>query len=799
MIASFGASVRSNLLVQRDLNDIINDIKCSPELQALVAALRSLPTDEQRRPYKAQYLPYFNCGTFRDNVRSDANLIQTQHLIVDVDGQTTDQVLELKHKLRADGGVRCAFISPSGTGVKIIYELNAEISDKATYNRVYKAFLDWFREQYSVAPDETTSDPSRPCFLSYDPDLLLNEHPQQVSVSDCLQSWESKYGQKNLPVPTTDLLRQNTLPAPSHPVATNVDLASLSAAVDFLIGKNNEIGGIYDAYNPWQTLGLCCAAIGEQGREPFIRLSLGNTKFHETEADMHREFDKLMKFYGKSPNPVRINTLYHIAKSHGWEMPRRAIENASPGPIFDGSDVDNAEIFVQHHLKEIRALHNFGTDDKHNTFFRWLLWDGRRWRTDGKGEIFHLGRKSIKKLKKDALDCNDRKRADRMDDVAKGLKRLQKQRAMLYEASTDVRVTLENNEVDRDPYLFNVSNGTMDLSNHVVGIRDHDRDDNITKLANVQYDMYASCPQWLTFLDKICGADKDLVSFLQRAVGLSLTGDTSQQTVFFVYGPGGNGKSVFFKVLMCIFGNYAQKAPASMLTQQRYVPIPHDVARLQGRRFVVASELDESMVFDEARLKDLTGGDVLVARLLRQEFFEFEPTHKLWMYGNHKPTVKGSDEGIWRRIKVIPFTAFISPEERIPMSKLVATLKAEASGILNWALKGLMDYKKNGLGSPKVVQEATEAYKTDSDAIGRFIEDCCLSGPSFTCFAKDLYQRYMKWVQENGEPVLSQKKLHARLRELGYVSDTGAGNRTSWKGLGIKAVDLQEVPVELVL
>ena len=796
-MASFGSSVRSNLLVERDLRDILYDIKNSPKLQASVATLRSLPSEEERRVFKAQSLPYFNCGTFRDNMRSDASLTKTKHVVVDVDGLLQEQAQELKKKLMADEGVLSAFISPSGFGVKIIYQLDTEVTDKATYTKVYKAFLDWFQEQYGVEADVKTSDPSRPCFMSFDPELLLNEHPVQVSVSDCLTLWENMYGKQDLPAPAIDLRQQNTLPAPSHPAATTVDMTSLSAAVDFLIAKNNQVGGIYDNYNSWQTLGLCCAAIGEQGREPFIRLSMGNTKFHETEADLNREFDKLLKYYGNSSNPVRINTLFHIAKSHGWVTPRVAVESNTP--IYDGSDMDNAAIFAQEHLQDIRAFHNFGTDDKHNTFFRWFLWDGRRWQTDGKGKIFHLVRKTVKKLKKAALDCHDRKLADRMDNVANGLKKLQKQRAMLYQASTDVRITLENKEIDRDPYLFNVLNGTMDLSNHVIGIRDHCREDNLTKLANVTYDPDASCPKWLAFLDRICGGDKELISFLQRAVGLSLTGDTSQQTVFFVYGPGGNGKSVFFKVLMCIFGNYSQKAPASMLTQQRYVPIPNDIARLQGRRFVVASELDQEMVFDEARLKDLTGGDVLVARYMRQEFFEFEPTHKLWMYGNHKPTVKGSDEGIWRRIRVIPFTAHIAPEERIPMGKLVAALKAEGAGILNWALSGLLEYKNNGLGVPKVVQEATEAYKADSDAVGRFIEDCCLSGPSFTSFAKDLYVRFLKWAQENGEFVISQKKFHARLRELGYKSDTVTGNRTTWKGVGIKAVEFQDFQINLVL
>ena len=186
-------------------------------------------------------------------------------------------------------------------------------------------------------------------------------------------------------------------------------------------------------------------------------------------------------------------------------------------------------------------------------------------------------------------------------------------------------------------------------------------------------------------------------------------------------------------------------------------------------------------------MKDLTGGDVLVARLMRQDFFEFEPVHKLWLFGNHRPTIHGTDEGIWRRMKLIPFTAVISPQERIPMNILVATLKAEASGILNWAIAGLIDYRKYGLGSPQIIQEATDEYKKDSNSIGRFIDDCCVLGSSHSCLAKDLYKSFIKWSQDNGELIISQKKFHAKLRDAGYISVIGTANKTFWRNIGIKA------------
>jgi len=388
-------------------------------------------------------------------------------------------------------------------------------------------------------------------------------------------------------------------------------------------------------------------------------------------------------------------------------------------------------------------------------------------------------------LLQDASKCSDRKLAAKIEDCAAVLKNMPKQKSMLYQAATDPRISAESWEIDSDIYLFNCLNTTIYLSEGNVIVRNHDRKDKISKLALVSYNPDAQCPQWDAFINRACMGNIELISFVKRSVGLSLTGDVSEQCLLFVFGSGGNGKSVFFKVLMTIFNDYAQRAPSAMLAQQRYTPVPNDVARLQGTRFVVASELDESMVFDEAKIKDLTGGDSIVARFFRQEFFEFEPHFKLWLYGNHKPVIKGTDEGIWRRIHLIPFTATFDKVEKIPFGKLVATLLKESSGILNWALAGYMDYVQNGLAVPSTVAQATISYKNEQDVISRFLTEKCTTGAAATCTAKDLYWSYSKWCQENGEPLLSQKKFNGKLREMQYVTKAGTNNKTEWIGIGI--------------
>lgn len=271
-----------------------------------------------------------------------------------------------------------------------------------------------------------------------------------------------------------------------------------------------------------------------------------------------------------------------------------------------------------------------------------------------------------------------------------------------------------------------------------------------------------------------------MIRYLQKAVGYSLTGDTGEQVLFFLYGTGANGKSVFLNVLQELMGDYAQQAPASLL-MAKSEGIPNDVARLKGARFVATIETEEGKRLAENLVKQLTGGDTVSARFLRQEYFEFKPECKLWMASNHKPIIRGSDYGIWRRIHLIPFTVTIPPENRD--RRLPDKLRAELPGILRWAVDGLRIWLEEGLTPPLKVQAATEEYREDMDSIGTFLSECCVTEPTAKVPVRTLYETYVRWCQENGETPMKQRMLGKRLKERGFQQEKSTGGRMAWYGL----------------
>ena len=279
-----------------------------------------------------------------------------------------------------------------------------------------------------------------------------------------------------------------------------------------------------------------------------------------------------------------------------------------------------------------------------------------------------------------------------------------------------------------------------------------------------------------------------MIEFIRQAIGYSLSGATSEQCLFFLYGLGFNGKSVFAETLQALLNDYSRRTPADTLMAKRFDDgISNDVARLPGARVVIASELEEGRRLNETLVKDLTGGDRITARFLRKEFFEFAPTFKIWMYGNHKPEIRGTDKGIWRRVRVVPFDVTIPAEERDP--DLINKLKAELPGILAWAVRGFTAWQAAGaLLTPKCVQDATAQYRAEQDLIAAFLEECCLTGNSlYTVTAGALFRAYKAWAEENNERVMNQRKFSMSMSERGYTTsgrEPGTG-RMMYTGLGL--------------
>jgi putative DNA primase/helicase len=275
---------------------------------------------------------------------------------------------------------------------------------------------------------------------------------------------------------------------------------------------------------------------------------------------------------------------------------------------------------------------------------------------------------------------------------------------------------------------------------------------------------------------------RELIHFLQKAIGYSLTGNTQEQCFFILYGTGANGKSTLLDTLLALLGSYAKQAAPDVLLSKSIDRHPTELADLMGARLVTAIETGEGRRLAENLVKQMTGGDRIKARFMRQDFFEFSPTFKLFLATNHKPQIRGTDYAIWRRIRLIPFTVTIPEEERDPT--LPEKLRVELPGILAWAVRGCLAWQHEGLKPPAEVAHATEAYRTEMDVLAAFLADCCVVHRNARVKASELYHIYTQWCEDNGEHVENQRSFGMRLSERGFERCKVKGLGW-WRGIGI--------------
>ena len=314
----------------------------------------------------------------------------------------------------------------------------------------------------------------------------------------------------------------------------------------------------------------------------------------------------------------------------------------------------------------------------------------------------------------------------------------------------------------------------------VAGNRcEHRREDYITKLCQIGYQPDALCPTWLKTLNRCFNNDYELIDFLQRFIGYCLTGDVSEQVLCIWHGVGANGKSTLLGAIMEMLGpDYSMKAGADMLLVKRGSEHPTALTDLHGKRFSVAIETAEGNRIAENIVKELTGGDRIRARRMREDYWEFMPTHKVVLACNHKPTVRGTDHAIWRRLKLIPFDVVIPAAERD--KQLPAKLKLELPGILAWAARGCFDWQQYGLGDPKAVIEATANYQNAEDVLMNFIAECCIVGPDTRAKASELLSAYREW---SGDKHMTQRRLGTALTDQGFERFHSGG--TWYRGIGL--------------
>lgn len=453
----------------------------------------------------------------------------------------------------------------------------------------------------------------------------------------------------------------------------------------------------------------------------------------------------------------------------------RAKQSAPPETEYHLTDLGNARRLVALHGKDLRYCHPFG---------RWYVWDGRRWREDATAAVERLAKATVQEIYAEAAGIEDDATRRALVKHALRSERRERLAAMLSLARSEPGIPVLPEELDRDPYLLNVATGTLDL--RTGELRPHRREDLITRVLDVEYDPEAQCPLWLAFLNRVMEGNQQLIGFLQRAIGYCLTGDVSEQVLFLAYGTGANGKTVFLRTLLNLLGPYGKPTDPELLLARHGEAHPTGIADLMGARLAVVMETEEGRRLNETLTKWLTGGDRLKARFMRQDFFEFEPTHKIWIATNHLPTIRGTDYAIWRRIRLIPFTVTIPEDERDP--HLVEKLRDELPGILAWAVRGCLAWQREGLKTPEEVKHATAAYKREQDVLAAFLEAYCVIGADARAMARDLYAAYCTWCGENGEKAMSQRQFGARLAERGFER-VRLGTGYQWRGVGLAGAD----------
>lgn len=446
----------------------------------------------------------------------------------------------------------------------------------------------------------------------------------------------------------------------------------------------------------------------------------------------------------KEENPLRY------ALSHIFDAEKKDKEY----PIRSYDDTGNADRFIDRygHLYK----HSYIT----NKFY---IYDGQKWKVDDRGAIRKLIDEMIENIKNEKVlhseDVTEEEAREAFQKYYKKTRGTQSKKNIMNELMH--RKTVTPDEFDKDDMLLNVANGYIDLTSREL--YKHDINRMFSQIANTDYSEKMQPSVWLDFLNDIFAGDKAIIRYIQKALGYSLTGSTREQVMFILFGKGRNGKSIFVETIAEILGDYSNNMQAKSLMVKKNDNVNTDIARLSKARFVTSSEPNEGFRFDEGLIKQITGGDKVTARFLYAEEFEYTPKFKIWVSTNHKPIIRGTDDGIWRRLVLIPFDVQI-PEEKVDKD-LKYKLLREAPAILNWMAEGAYMWMREGLELPEKLKDAGQTYRTEMDVVEQFIQEKCKRAEGVKETGKALYEEYKKWADENNEYKMDKNKFGKKLKE----------------------------------
>ena len=596
------------------------------------------------------------------------------------------------------------------------------------------------------------------------------------------------------------LTGNNIIPDPTIKSMSDDEMKTL---YEFLFGKDNivQLHSESDNITPVDLSVVEIIKRAESSAKTGTRFTMfmkgGWEQFYasHSEADMAfandlafwtgRDFHKMDTIFRNSSLMREKFDEKHGAVTYGTSLLNKAINETQNiyNPESDSQDSESSYTFSFNEDKTkkimprswddqgrgLRMRDQFATVLKFNAVDKkWFFFNGSYWQEDiGNQRVELAAERVANSIKKEKPELSFSTKTDEdkaMNEWYKFQKDSRSHMAKMHMIDEFKKyVIVKHGEFDKEDMLLNTESGYVDLSSGEL--HDHDIDKKFSHQTVAEYSDNVDAPLWEKFLNQIFNNDEELIHYVQKAIGYSFTGSVDEQCLFILNGRGRNGKSVFSNVVSDVAGNYAKQMNVQTIVAKKNQSgsANSDIARLEGARIVTSSELNEGDRFDESLVKQLTGGDKILARFLYGSEFEYKPKFKIWMATNHLPIIRGTDDGIWRRIKIIPFNIQI-PKEKVD-KKLEYKLKAEYTGILNWIVQGAIMWQQEGLEDPEAVTKVIETYRAEMDPLDAFLEECCTTGQNYSIKAREMYDAYHEWAKESEEYKMSMTKFGREMRK----------------------------------